>query len=163
MNLNSVLFVCLGNICRSPAAEAVFNHVLIMKNIQHQFKVDSAGTGGWHVGSLPDKRMRKTLEKRGISTASRARKFTPEDFDQFNYIIVMDSDNREAVFSLRESHLKNHDKIFKLRKFDLPEFSDLDVPDPWYGFDKDFEEVVDICERCVPQLLDYILSQDKQP
>ena len=100
-----LLFVCLGNICRSPAAEGVFLHLLEARGLSNQFLVDSAGTGGWHVGNPADRRMRAAAERRGIHLPSRARQIELADFSNFDRILTMDEDNLRAVRSLAGSQL----------------------------------------------------------
>ena len=95
-----ILFVCLGNICRSPAAEAILVHQLESKNISSNFEVDSAGTGGWHIGRMADSRMRDAALRRGISIESRARQINLNDFDVFDLILTMDNSNLSEVQSL---------------------------------------------------------------
>ena len=92
-----LLFVCLGNICRSPAAEGVFLHLIAREGLEDRFVVDSAGTGGWHVGNPADRRMRAAAERRGIDLPSRARQLEPGDLRRFDRILTMDDDNLQAV------------------------------------------------------------------
>lgn len=146
-----VLFVCLGNICRSPAAESVFNALLASRGLEDLFQVDSAGTGGWHIGELPDARMRRHGEKRGLKFESRARQFTAADFAHFDHIIVMDDSNYRDVASLARSDV-DRNKILKMAAFhstgSVPE-----VPDPYYGGSEGFEQVLDILEDTCERLL----------
>ena len=95
--MTRVLFVCLGNICRSPAAEAVFAHLVAEAGLTHEISTDSAGTGGWHVGEPADGRMREAAERRGITITSVARKVRASDFDQFDHIFAMDGENYAAL------------------------------------------------------------------
>ena len=107
MNKISVLFVCLGNICRSPAAEAIFISLLEKRGIPDGFIVDSAGTGSWHIGKKADSRMRIAAERRDINILSRARQITSKDFDQFNYIIAMDDSNFRNIQDLKSRTASN--------------------------------------------------------
>ena len=101
MKKQSVLFVCLGNICRSPAAEAIFIDLIHKKGFSESFIVDSAGTGSWHIGKTADSRMRMAAQKRGLEILSRARQINAEDFEKFNYIVTMDDSNFENVINLK--------------------------------------------------------------
>ena len=102
--VKKILFVCLGNICRSPAAEGVFKQKIKERDLEKFFVVDSAGTGSWHVGNLPDKRMRATALSRGIELTSRSRQIEENDLYEFDLILVMDKDNLDAVKSLTKDH-----------------------------------------------------------
>src|SRR5690554_4054975 len=99
-----LLFVCLGNICRSPAAEGIMKRIVLKNDFQDLIEVDSAGTSGWHEGELPDERMRAHGDRRGYDFSSKARKFKKSDFDNFDYIIVMDENNYNTVKSRSEEH-----------------------------------------------------------
>ena len=147
-----LLFVCLGNICRSPAAEGVFLHLLAQEGLEDQFVVDSAGTGGWHVGNPADRRMRAAAERRGIHLPSRARQIETADLHRFDRILTMDDDNLRAVQALargldrqpqqpkapmaRIEPITRHCARFQVR----------DVPDPYYGGEEGFERVLDLLE-----------------
>ena len=164
-NINStdnqvkVLFVCLGNICRSPAAEGIFKKMVADCHLQNDILVDSAGTSGWHIGNLPDERMRHHGQLRGYNFDSRARKFVAEDFQNFDYIIVMDDSNRKNASALakNEEDLK---KIFKMTDFSTPNKFDYDhVPDPYYGDAKGFDLVMDLLEDACENLLVEIKSK----
>jgi protein-tyrosine phosphatase len=145
-----VLFVCLGNICRSPAAEGVFRHLVEQAGMDGEFHIDSAGTGAWHVGQLADRRMRQAASRRGITLTSRARQVTPEDFHAFDHVIAMDTSN---LRDLRSIAPKQHaDKLRLLRDLD-PDAPGADVPDPYYGGPEDFDEVLDIVTRAGRALL----------
>jgi protein-tyrosine phosphatase len=149
-----VLFVCLGNICRSPAAEGVFLSLLEKSGQSESFQVDSAGTGNWHAGELPDARMREHALKRGISLESRARQFSVKDFEEFDYILVMDESNFQNVSKLDSSQSFVH-KVHLMtdfcQKFDLSE-----VPDPYFGGAEGFEFVLDLVEDAGQGLLEKI-------
>jgi len=145
----SVLFVCLGNICRSPAAEAIFQNLIHDKGINHQFIVDSAGTGSWHVGKKADSRMRFAAKQRNINITSNARQIKKEDFYKFNYILVMDNSNFNNVIDLK-NQVKGSDfaKIYKIQDFSS-NFNEKEVPDPYFGGDAGFDHVLDILEDSV--------------
>ena len=143
--MKKILFVCLGNICRSPAAEGVFLDLIAKKNLQAEFVVDSAGTGDWHVGELPDRRMRLAALNRGVELTSRARQFKKVDFDKFDLVIVMDDSNFKNVYSMASTEIHKS----KIKKFtDFSTSSDDIVPDPYFGGDEGFEEVLDLVEVC---------------
>ena len=149
----SILFVCLGNICRSPAAEAVFLESLRIKNLQNKFIVDSAGTGGWHVGRLADKRMREAALKRGISIDSKARQICLDDFERFDQILTMDDSNFADVNSLAKELVKpSNTQVRSLMSYSKNQ-SIQEVPDPYYGGDQGLEEVLDLLEEAIEGLL----------
>lgn len=144
-----LLFVCLGNICRSPTAEAVF--AAQAQDAGLEVEVDSAGTGSWHAGELADARMRKAASRRGIDITSRARQVTAEDFHDFDRIYVMDGSNMQDM--LRIAPKSQRHKLELFRDYD-PDGKGEDVPDPYYGGPQGFDEVIDICERTSRALLD---------
>tara|TARA_B100000131_G_scaffold243161_1_gene235777 strand:- start:155 stop:628 length:474 start_codon:yes stop_codon:yes gene_type:complete len=151
-----VLFVCLGNICRSPAAEAVLLHFLKLKKLEDNFVVDSAGTGGWHVGRNADQRMQAAALKRGIKINSKARQITLNDFDEFDLILTMDDANLADVNALSKDLGKPfHAKIKALMSF-ANNTSVTEVPDPYYGGSSGFDEVLDFLEDAINGLLDEI-------
>jgi protein-tyrosine phosphatase len=145
-----VLFVCLGNICRSPTAEAVFRELAERQGHAGRFHVDSAGTGDWHVGEAPDGRMRRAAEGRGYALEGRARQVRPEDFEHFDHVLAMDRANLREL--LRVAPAAQHPKIRLLRDLD-PHGGD-DVPDPYHGGAEGFDEVVTILERSCAALLE---------
>lgn len=153
----SVLFVCLGNICRSPAAEGAFLHLLEEKNLLGSFQVDSAGTGDWHTGELPHEMTRKVAESRGIRLIHKARQFKTEDTKLFDYIIAMDDSNYRTI--LRAASEEDKEKIMKFRKFDPTVNGEPDVPDPFYGGVSGFEHVQDIVERCSENFLKWAVQK----
>ncbi|MDX2302137.1 MAG: low molecular weight protein-tyrosine-phosphatase [Microscillaceae bacterium] len=140
-----VLFVCLGNICRSPMAEGIFSTLVKAHNLPYE--CDSAGTSTYHIGELPDERMRATAEKNNIVLTHRARQLSKEDFDKFQYIVAMDKSNYQNI--LMYKHRVNNaaePKIMLMRSFDEDK-ADLEVPDPYYGTMTDFDEVYEILWR----------------
>lgn len=139
-----ILFVCLGNICRSPAAEGVFQHLLTEAGLADRFALDSAGTGAWHEGQQADRRMRQAAERRGIVLTSVARQVTLEDFDRFDHVFAMDASNLRDLRAMAPP--AHHGKIRLFRELD-PDGQDLDVPDPYYGAADGFDEVLDIVTR----------------
>ncbi|CAO3617529.1 unnamed protein product [Cunninghamella blakesleeana] len=141
-NKISVLFVCLGNICRSPMSEAVFAHIVKTNNLNNHFqRIDSAGTAGYHVGEKPDSRSLSTCKKHGITTNHRAQKVISKHFDEFDYILCMDESNLEDLLDKKPAKSKAIVKLFG--EFD-PQ-GDRIIRDPYYGgidgFDYNFEQV----------------------
>lgn len=164
MNKISILFVCLGNICRSPAAEAIFQNLINKKGVDNQFNVDSAGTGSWHIGKKADSRMRFAAKQRNINITSIARQIREDDFREFNYILVMDNSNFNNVIDFK-NQVKGSDfaKILRLQDF-ASIFIEKEVPDPYFGGDAGFSHVLDILEDSVSSFLKGITSsQDLTP
>ena len=156
MNKNSVLFVCLGNICRSPAAEAIFISLIEKKGLTDGFIVDSAGTGNWHVGKKADSRMRIAARRRDINILSRARQINSKDFDEFNYILAMDDSNFRNILDLKKNTLStDFASIKKIQDF-RSLFNVQEVPDPYFGGDDGFDYVLDILEDSVNGFLESI-------
>lgn len=157
----NVLFVCYGNICRSPVAEGVFRMLIDEAGLNEQIQADSAGTASFHIGQLPDRRTRENAIEHGLTLSHRARRLIGEDLAQFDYFVAMDETNLEAIEKLnyRSTGLYTNDTIFLLREFD-PDVSDQpNVPDPYYEGPEVFEEVYQICLRCCRQLLTYLVQQ----
>lgn len=139
-----ILFVCLGNICRSPSAEAVFKHLVEKKGASKNYFIDSAGTSAFHVGDRADVRMRSHAKKRGINLTSISRQFEQEDFDQFDYIVGMDQENLYAL-KQQARNKEDLDKLHLMTDFSK-KFNYDHVPDPYYGGDAGFELVLDLLE-----------------
>ena len=151
----SLLFICLGNICRSPAAEGVMKYIVEREGREADFVIDSAGIGGWHVGQLPDYRMRRRGAARGYDFSSRARQFSADDFGCFDLILVMDRDNYNSVMRLA----RNDDDRQKVRM--LPDFmtnhpGQQTIPDPYYGDISDFDFALDLIEDACEGLFAYL-------
>ncbi len=158
MNVKSsnvrVLFVCMGNICRSPSAEGVFRHKVEEAGLDDAIHIDSAGTHAYHVGEPPDPRATEAARRRGIDlTALRARKARARDFDEFDYVLAMDRDNLRMLEALRDSSDSAQLHLF----LDFARsFRESEVPDPYYGGDQGFEHVLDLIEDASEGLLDHI-------
>jgi protein-tyrosine phosphatase len=154
----SVCFVCLGNICRSPTAEAIFIKMVKDAGLEDEFHVDSAGTAGYHTGSLADSRARASAERRGYQILSRARQFERDDFDAFDVICAMDEDNLRELHRLAPN-LEAKSKLYLLRRFDETAPPRAIVPDPYYGGERGFDDVIDICERACRGLLNHLTKK----
>jgi protein-tyrosine phosphatase len=148
------LFVCLGNICRSPTAEGVMRSLVRQAGLADRVHVDSAGTGGWHIGSAPDERAAAAAGSRGIALEGRARQVRPEDFSEFDLLLAMDSSNLRELRALAASE-EERARVRLLREFDpaAAGSGELDVPDPYYGAAGGFEEVLDLVTAACEGLL----------
>jgi protein-tyrosine phosphatase len=157
MSQIKVLFVCMGNICRSPTAEGVFRHVIQQQGTADRFMVDSAGTHAYHVGEQPDRRAQQTARARGIDLAFiRARKVTRSDFAEFDYILAMDSDNYQNLLAICPAEYEDKVKLF----LDYATNShEQDVPDPYYGGQQGFEHVFDLVEDASHGFHNKIMNQ----
>jgi protein-tyrosine phosphatase len=153
-----ILFVCLGNICRSPTAEGVMRQKLREAGLADDVDVESAGTGGWHVGHAPDERASAAAGARGITLESRAQRFLTEHADEFDLILAMDRQNEADIRALAPAA---EGKLHLLREFDpeAVEAGDLEVPDPYYGGDSGFEDVLDMVERACDGLVEEIRAR----
>lgn len=151
-----ILFVCMGNICRSPVAEGVFAHLAAQAGRAGEFEIDSAGTGGWHTGEAPDPRSRIVAEKHGVTLDHTARQVAHSDFNNFDLLIVMDHDNRYDLLSFFKLTPSQRAKVKLLREWDPQARGDLDIPDPYYGGPEGFEQMYDVIERSARGLLDSI-------
>jgi protein-tyrosine phosphatase len=147
-----VLFVCLGNICRSPMAEGVFRAEVASAGLSALVQCDSAGTGDWHIGELADPRTRKTAEAHGLHLTHRARQFTTSDFDEFDYVLCMDNNNLSNVMGQAGGFRLPHVSLF--REFD-PEGKG-EVPDPYFGGIEGFEEGYHLVLRCSRGLIEHL-------
>ena len=152
-----ILFVCLGNICRSPTAEGVMRHKLGQAGLAADVDVESAGTGGWHIGHAPDERAAAVAKLRGISLESRAQRFETRHFEDFDLILAMDRQNLEDMRSLAP-HADAEGRLGLLREYDpaAAEVGELEVPDPYFGGEQGFEDVLDMVERACDGLLEGI-------
>ncbi len=147
-----VLFVCLGNIIRSPLAARLFERAAQEAGLGEKYEVDSAGTGGWHAGEGPDERMLRTAARRSFEYTNAARQLEPSDLDTFDLIIAMDLENKADIDALARKP-GQRSKVRLLREFDPQAQGAVAVPDPWYGGPSGFEDVYDIIERSVDGLL----------
>ncbi|MDH5181867.1 MAG: low molecular weight phosphotyrosine protein phosphatase [Gammaproteobacteria bacterium] len=150
----SVLFVCMGNICRSPTAEGVFRHLVQQNGLSAHIQTDSAGTHAYHVGEAPDRRAQTTARKRGVDLSDlRARRANAVDFEKFDFVLAMDRDNYHNLAALCPSGQEN--KLYMFLEF-APQLGIKEVPDPYYGGDSGFEQVFDMVEQASQGLLDTI-------
>lgn len=162
MQARRILFVCLGNICRSPAAEGAFRHLVEARGLQNSFEIDSCGTAGYHTGELPDPRTRKAAREAGLDLVHRARKLRRQDLEHFDLILAMDRSNYSDIVSLAKTP-EMRQKVRLFRDFD-PEVSEgSEVPDPYYGNASDFQMVQEICLRTSAALLGKLLPGKRDP
>ena len=156
-----LLFVCLGNICRSPTAEGVMAHLLREEGLEDEIEIDSAGTGGWHIGKAPDTRATGAAEARGVTLEGAARKVDAEDFERFDLLLAMDGENHANLLALAPDH-EAREKVKLLREFDPKAVAtgDLDVPDPYYGATDGFETALDLVTRACSGLLTELRTGD---
>jgi protein-tyrosine phosphatase len=153
----SVLFVCMGNICRSPTAEAVFRRLVVAEAPELRLRIDSAGTHGYHVGAPPDPRTQAAARRRGIDMrALKARRLVPGDFASFDYVLVMDEQNRADALAIAPPA---HSATLRLFLEYAPALGRLEVPDPYYGGATGFEEVLDLVEEASRGLLEELLAR----
>jgi protein-tyrosine phosphatase len=150
-----ILFVCMGNICRSPTAEGVMRALVSDRGLDGEIEIDSAGTGGWHLGDPPDDRATATAAARGVTLSGAARQIRQADFDDFDLILALDSSNLRDLRRIAPDRERSG-KLHLLREFDPASAgdSDLDVPDPYYGGAGGFDEVYDLVQAACSGLLD---------
>lgn len=153
----SVLFVCLGNICRSPLAEAVFREAVAEAGLEDRFRIDSAGTSGYHDGQPPDARTAEVAARRGVEVRGASRRITAEDVSEFDYLIAMDGENRREVERL-VARSDGDPGVHLLREFDPESGPDAEVPDPYYGGPRGFEDVHDLVDRSARGLLRHLIE-----
>jgi protein-tyrosine phosphatase len=151
--MQKILFVCLGNICRSPLGEGIMLHFIEEQNLENRFQVDSAGTAGYHINEAPDHRTIANAKKNGVDISKlRARKFTIEDFDVFDKIYVMDESNYENVLALAQN-TEHKNKVDYLLNVLHPQ-QNKHVPDPYYGTEKDFEAVFQLVYKACKKIVE---------
>lgn len=148
-----VLFVCLGNICRSPLAEGIMKHKLKLLGMDGKLIVDSCGTSNYHIGDLPDSRTRHNAEKNGIILNHKGRQLSSRDLDDFDFILAMDRSNHSNIISLARND-EAKEKVKLMREFD-PHDGD-EVPDPYYGGEDGFQLVFDILNRSVDGFISHL-------
>jgi protein-tyrosine phosphatase len=154
-----LLFVCLGNICRSPTAEGVMRALVRDAGLDERIEVDSAGTGSWHVGEPPDAGAVSAARRRGIELEGAARQVWPRDFEEFDLILAMDDSNLRNLLRLAPDESARA-KVRLLREFDPAARGDLEVPDPYYGGPEGFERVLDLVHAACVALLERLLAAD---
>ena len=152
-----LLFVCLGNICRSPSAENIMNHLIKESSLDSHIICDSAGTSAYHIGSAPDRRMSAAAQKRGLKLVGQARKFRALDFEKFDLILAMDRSNYQDILYLDRVG-KYQDKVQMMCSF-ARTYRDREVPDPYYGGQDGFNYVIDLLFDCCSGLLDYLVKE----
>jgi protein-tyrosine phosphatase len=151
----SVLFVCMGNICRSPTAEGVFRHFVNEAGLADQIEIDSAGTHAYHIGEPADRRASAAAERRGMSLAEiRARRVSDDDFERFDYILAMDEDNQMRLLDQAPEEHRAKVQLF----LSYASVSETEVPDPYYGGGAGFEHVLDLIEEASRGLLETLSS-----
>jgi protein-tyrosine phosphatase len=154
-----LLFVCMGNICRSPTAEGVMRGLLREQGLEDVVEVDSAGTGAWHLGDPPDARATAAAKARGVMLAGEARQISAADFSDYDLILAADRSNLSDLRAVLPAGARA--KLHLLREFDPDSDGDLDVPDPYYGGDDGFEHVLDLVEAACRGLLDALRADGR--
>lgn len=151
-----ILFVCLGNICRSPSAENIMNHLIQQRHLSDQVSCDSAGTASYHVGSAPDRRMAQAAKAQGITLVGQARQFTPADFEHFDWILAMDRQNYRDILALDPAGDYGH-KVQLMCDY-CRHHPDQEVPDPYYGGPEGFTYVIDLLRDACEGFLEHVLE-----
>lgn len=154
-----LLFVCLGNICRSPSAENIMNHLIREAGLEQEIICDSAGTSSYHIGSPPDRRMTAAAQARGIQLVGRARQFERSDFEEFDLILAMDRDNYDDILSLDRAG-NYQDKVRLMCDF-CTRHNLKEVPDPYYGGTEGFNHVIDLLLDACEGLLNYVVREQQ--
>lgn len=154
MKKTRILFVCLGNICRSPLAEAIFNHKIRERNLADQVEVASCGTANYHIGDTPDPRTIKNALKNGVVIDHLGRQLSAQDLESYDYILAMDRSNHNNILRLENAKHHSH-KIKLMRSFDLNPAGD-EVPDPYYGDEAGFQNVFDILSHSIDSFIHHL-------
>ena len=149
-----ICFVCLGNICRSPTAEGVMRHLIEGEGLSHAIEIDSAGTAAYHAGESPDARSTAHAARRGVRLEGRARQFVAADWQRFDLVLAMDQSNYEDLERQAPGEYVKRLRLF--RSFDPSSKPNASVPDPYYGGDRGFEEVLDLCEAACLGLIEHL-------
>ena len=155
-----ILFVCMGNICRSPTAEGVMRALVREAGVEDRVEIDSAGTGGWHAGEPPDARATEAAQRRGVTLAGAARQVVPDDFERFDLLVAMDRENLRGLLAVAPDE-EAAEKVRLLREFDPDASGDLDVPDPYYGGERGFEAVLDQVQAACRGLLGELRAAER--
>ncbi|GAB2491524.1 MAG: low molecular weight phosphotyrosine protein phosphatase [Cytophagales bacterium] len=151
----SVLFVCLGNICRSPLAEAIFEHKIKVLGLSSHFKSDSAGTSDYHIGELPDDRTIRCAQNNGLKISHRGRQVNRTDFREYDYILAMDESNLNSLNQMKKRFNFPNKEIYLMRDF-VEGHEGLPVPDPYYGGEKEFEDIFQILDQSIDGFLEKV-------
>lgn len=158
-NPYKICFVCLGNICRSPTAEGIFQHLIDEAGLSNFFEIDSAGTSAYHIGESANSKSQHTANKYGITLHSKARQFNTSDLEDFDLVLAMDNENFNNVQQMANEH--HLSKVGHMRDFD-PDPGNREVPDPYHGGAEGFENVFQIVKRSCQQLLDELRPHIRQ-
>ncbi|HRH35894.1 MAG TPA: low molecular weight protein-tyrosine-phosphatase [Catalimonadaceae bacterium] len=157
--ISKILFVCLGNICRSPLAEAIFKKQLEERNLSEKYQADSCGTSGLHVGERPDARTIRNARHHGLEIDHTGRQLSVSDLSSFDLILTMDRSNHQFVLDMARPVFGSRAEIKMIRSFDPEALGAMDVPDPWYGKEEGFEEIYQILSRTCKVLIDHLENQ----
>ncbi len=156
----NVLFVCLGNICRSPLAEGIFKKLVKERGLDSFITIDSAGTSNWHINDPPDIRTVEIAEKHGIDLDHLGQQISDKDLEKYDYVIAMDSENYENIQKLKYDPALQKAEVILMRDFDSQR-SGADIPDPYYGGEDGFQLVYDLLEESLQNFLDHIVAKHK--